>query len=77
MGPHHATNFHQVIESVKASGDRIRIVAFERAPADGGEPRPAFRTYTLWVVPNADYRPGLIVDVISPDGLTIATTTLR
>jgi hypothetical protein len=77
MGPHRATNFHQVIESTKASGDRIRIVAFERAPPDGGEPRPAFRTYTLWVVPNAVYRPGLIVEVVSPDGVTIAGTTLR
>jgi hypothetical protein len=77
MGPHRSTNFHQVIESIKASGNRIRVVAFEQSPPDGGEPRPSFRTYTLWIVPTSVYRPGLIVEVVSPDGVTIATTVLH
>ena len=77
MGPHRATHFRQVIESIKAGDNRVRIVAFEQAPPDGGEPRPPFRTYTLWIVPNSVYRPGLVVEVVSPDGVTITSTTLR
>ena len=76
MGPHRATGFHQVIESIKAGDNRIRVVAFEQEPADGGEPRPAFRTYTLWIVPNSVYRSGVHVEVVSPDGVPIATTEL-
>lgn len=77
MGPHHATNFRQVIESIKAGYNRVRIVAFEQSPPDGGEPRPPFRTYTLWIIPNSVYRPGLVVEAVSPDGVTMTTTTLR
>jgi hypothetical protein len=74
MGPHHATGYHQVIESIHASDDRVRVVAFEEEPADGGEQRPAFRTYTIWIVPNSVYRPGTRVEVVSPDGVPIAST---
>ena len=77
MGPHYATGYHQVIESIHASDDRVQIVAFEEEPADGGEPRPAFRTYTLWIVPNSFYRPGATVEVVSPDGVSLATTELH
>ncbi len=77
MGPHRATGYRQVIESIHASDNRVRIVAFEEAPADGGEPRPPFRTYTLWIVPNSYFREGVRVEVVSPDGVPIASTELR
>ncbi len=51
MGPHDRTGYKQIVESIRAN-DRVRVVAFEQAPADGGEPSPAYRTYTLWIVPN-------------------------
>jgi hypothetical protein len=78
MGPHKQTGWSQVVESIRANSDRVRIVAFERAPLDGGEPAPRdYRTYTIWVVPNAVYRPGSRVDVVAPSGEAIASTTLR
>jgi hypothetical protein len=77
MGPHRATGWTQITESIRANSDRVRIVAFERAPLDGGEPSPEYRTYTIWVVPNVVYRPGAHVDVVSPSGEPIASTTLR
>jgi hypothetical protein len=77
MGPHASTGYRQVIESIRANSDRIRIVAFERAPADGGEPSAEYRTYTLWIVPNAVYRSGSILDVVTPEGEPIASTVLR
>jgi hypothetical protein len=78
MGPHKQTGYSQIVESIRANSDRVRIVAFERAPLDGGEPAPReYRTYTLWIVPNAVYRPGSKVEVVSPSGEPIASTTLR
>jgi hypothetical protein len=78
MGPHKETGWTQIVESIRANSDRVRIVAFERAPLDGGEPAPKeYRTYTIWVVPNAVYRPGSHVDVVAPSGEAIASTTLR
>ncbi len=77
MGPHKETGWTQIVESIKANSDRVRIVAFERAPLDGGEPAKEYRTYTIWVVPNAVYRPGSRVDVVAPSGEAIASTTLR
>ncbi|HEY0394538.1 MAG TPA: hypothetical protein VGD01_08570 [Candidatus Elarobacter sp.] len=78
MGPHKETGWSQIVESIKANTDRVRIVAFERAPLDGGEPAPReYRTYTVWIVPNAVYRPGSHVDVVAPSGEPIATTTLK
>ncbi|MBD5607218.1 MAG: hypothetical protein IAI48_19355 [Candidatus Eremiobacteraeota bacterium] len=77
MGPHRETGWRQAIESIRANADRIRIVAFEREPADGGEPSEAYRSYTLWIVPNSVYRIGSSLDVVTPEGDTIATTTLR
>ena len=78
MGPHKETGWSQIVESIKANTDRVRIVAFERAPLDGGEPAPReYRTYTIWIVPNAVYRPGSHVDVVAPSGEPIASTTLR
>jgi hypothetical protein len=78
MGPHKETGYTQVVEAIRANSDRVRIVAFERAPLDGGEPAPKeYRTYTLWIVPNAVYRPGSKVEVVSPSGEAIASTTLR
>jgi hypothetical protein len=67
----------QLIESIRANADRVRIVAFERAPLDGGEPTSPYRTYTMWLVPNIAYRPGSNVDVVTPSGESIAATTLR
>jgi hypothetical protein len=77
MGPHNETGWLQTIESIRANTERVRIVAFERAPADGGEPAPAYRTYTLWIVPNSVYRAGSVLDVVTPEGEPIASTTLR
>ena len=78
MGPHKETGFSQSSSRSGANSDRVRIVAFERAPLDGGEPAPKkYRTYTLWLVPNVVYRPGSRVEVVSPSGEAIAAMTLR
>jgi hypothetical protein len=78
MGPHKETGYSQIVESIRANSDRVRIVAFERAPLDGGEPAPKeYRTYTIWIVPNAVYRSGAQVEVVSPSGEAVASTTLR
>jgi hypothetical protein len=77
MGPHKETGWTQITESIRANSDRVRIVAFERAPLDGGEPSREYRTYTIWVVPNIVYRPGARVDVVAPSGEPIASTTLK
>ncbi len=77
MGPHDATGWRQVIESIRANAQRVRIVAFDRAPADGGEPTEPYRTYTLWIVPNSVYRAGSILDVVTPEGDRLASTRLK
>jgi hypothetical protein len=77
MGPHKETGYVQIIESIRANADRVRVVAFERPPLDGGEPTTPYRTYTLWLVPNIAYRVGSVVDVVTPSGEPIAATTLR
>ena len=78
MGPHKETGWSQIVESIRANTDRVRIVAFERAPLDGGEPAPReYRTFTVWIVPNAVYRTGSRVDVVAPSGEPIASTTLK
>lgn len=77
MGPHRATGYRQVIESIHADSTRVRIVAFEDAPVDGGESRPPFRTYTLWIVPRSVYRSGTLVEVVTPDEVPIASTVLQ
>jgi hypothetical protein len=77
MGPHREGGYAQIIESIRANADRVRIVAFERAPIDGGDPAPPYRTYTIWYVPNIAYRPGSHVDVVTPSGDPIAATTVR
>ena len=77
MGPHRETGWRQVVESIRANENRVRIVAYERRPADGGEPTGEYRTYTLWIVPNSVYRAGSSVEVVSPQGEPIAQTTLR
>lgn len=77
MGPHKETGWVQITESIRANTDRVRIVAFERAPLDGGEPSREYRTYTIWLVPNVVYRAGARIDVVTPSGDPIASTTLR
>jgi hypothetical protein len=77
MGPHAQTGWRQVIDSIRANDKRVRIVAFERAPADGGEPTAEYRTFTLWIVPNSVYRTGSVIDVVTPDGVAIASTVLH
>lgn len=77
MGPHHETGWTQLIESIRANSERVRIVAFERGPLGGGEPAAEYRTYTLWIVPNSVYRRGSVVDVVTPSGELITSTTLR
>lgn len=77
MGPHRDSGFTQIIESIRANADRVRIVAFERAPIDGGDPALPYRTYTIWYVPNIAYRPGAHVDVVTPSGEALTETTVR
>ena len=76
MGPHDRSGYKQIIESIRANPDGVRVVAFEAAPGDGGEPSVRYRTYTLWIVPNSVYRRGLNVQVVSPSGDAVASTTL-
>lgn len=76
MGPHDRSGYHQIIESIRASDERVRVVAFEQAPADGGEPAADYRTFTLWIVPNSVYRKGLHVEVVTPSDEPIAQTEL-
>jgi hypothetical protein len=77
MGPHKNTGWRQVIESIRANDERVRIVAFEAPPADGGAPAHEYRTYTLWIVPLSVFRAGSIIDVVTPSGDPIASTVLR
>jgi len=76
MGPHVRTGYKQIIESIRANDRRVRVVAFEQEPADGGEPSAAYRTYTLWIVPNSVYRRGVRVEVVTPSDEPIAATYL-
>lgn len=76
MGPHVRTGYKQIIESIRANDRRVRVVAFEQEPADGGEPSPTYRTYTLWIVPNSVYRRGIRVEVVTPSDEPIAATYL-
>lgn len=76
MGPHTRTGYKQIIESIRANDERVRVVAFEQAPADSGEPSPVYRTYTLWIVPNSVYRRGVHVEVVTPSNEAVADTYL-
>lgn len=76
MGPHNRTGYKQIVESIRAGVQRVRIVAFEQEPADGGEPSDQYRTYTLWIVPNSVYRRGAHVEVVTPSDEPIADTVL-
>lgn len=77
MGPHDRTGYKQIVESISANNQRVRVVAFEQAPADGGEPSPQYRTFTLWIVPNTVYRRGVRVEVVTPSNEPIASTYLQ
>lgn len=72
MGPHNRTGYRQVIESIRASDERVRVIAFEAAPGDGGEPASEYRTYTLWIIPNSVYRRGIRVEVVTPGDVPVA-----
>ncbi len=76
MGPHARTGYKQIIESIRANDQRVRVVAFEQAPADGGEPSTPYRSYTLWIVPNSVYRQGVRVEAVTPSNEPIADTYL-
>jgi hypothetical protein len=76
MGPHKDSGYRQVIESIRANEDRVRIVAFEKSGLDP-EPTREYRTYTMWIVPNSVYRSGSVVDVVTPSGDPIASLTLK
>jgi hypothetical protein len=76
MGPHDRSGYRQIIESIHANPDGVRIVAFEEPPASGGEPSGKYRTYTLWIVPNTVYRRGIKVVVVTPSDEPVASTTL-
>ncbi len=77
MGPHKDSGWKQIIESIRANTDRVRIVAFEQAPFQPGDPVPEYRTYTMWIVPNLVYRVGSHVDVVTPSGDPVASTVLK
>ena len=76
MGPHDRTGYRQIVESIAADATRVRVVAFEEAPADGGEPTSAYRTFTLWIVPNSVYRRGIRVEVVTPADTPVTQTVL-
>ena len=77
MGPHARTGYKQIIESIRANDQRVRVVAFEQDPPDGGQPSPtSYRTYTLWIIPNSVYRRGVRVEVVTPSDEPIASTFL-
>jgi len=76
MGPHDRTGYKQIVESIRANSQRVRVVAFEQPPADGGEPSAQYRTYTLWIVPNSVYQRGIRVEVVTPSNEPIASTYL-
>jgi hypothetical protein len=76
MGPYTRSGYRQVVESIRASDQRVRVVAFEQPPADGGSPATEYRTYTLWIVPNSVYRSGIHVEVVTPSDDPIAQTVL-
>lgn len=76
MGPHDRSGYRQIIESIRANPDGVRVVAFEEPPANGGEPSDKYRTYTLWIVPNSVYRRGIRVQVVTPSDAPVASTTL-
>jgi len=77
MGPHKETGYTQFTESIRANIQRVRIVAFERQALEGGVPSKEYRTYTIWRVPNSAYHAGSVVDVVTPSGDLIVSTTLR
>ena len=76
MGPHDRSGYRQIIESIRANPDGVRVVAFEEAPANGGEPSDKYRTYTLWIIPNSVYRRGIKVQVVTPSDAPVASTVL-
>ncbi|HEY9084990.1 MAG TPA: hypothetical protein VIN40_03500 [Candidatus Tyrphobacter sp.] len=76
MGPHDRTGYRQIVESIGANDARVRVVAFEEAPPNGGEPTNAYRTFTLWIIPNTVYRRGIRVEVVTPADAPIADTVL-
>ena len=76
LGPHDRTGYRQIVESIRANDQRVRVVAFEAAPGDGGEPTTEYRTYTLWIIPNSVYRRGIRVEVVTPGDEPVAQTEL-
>jgi len=76
MGPYRRSGFRQIVESIDAGLRHVRVVAFEQPPSDGGEPTRPYRTYTLWVIPNAAYRRGIQVVVVTPEDRQVAETVL-
>jgi len=76
MGPHDRSGYRQIIESIRANPDGVRVVAFEAPPASGGEPSRKYRTFTLWIVPNSVYRRGIRVVVVTPSDEAVASTVL-
>jgi len=76
MGPHHRTGYREVIESIRATDQIVQVVAFEEPPADGGEPSREYRSYTMWIIPNAVYRRGIHVEAVTPSSEPVADTIL-
>ncbi len=76
LGPHDRTGYRQIVESIRANDQRVRVVAFEAAPGDGGEPTSEYRTYTLWIIPNSVYHSGIGVEVVTPGDEPVAQTEL-
>lgn len=77
MGPHDRAGYKQVIESIRANEERVRVVAFEQAPIAGAEPSKEYRTYTMWIMPNGVYRRGSHIDVVTPSDVEVASAVLR
>ncbi len=76
MGPHDRSGYRQIVESIGPGIGGVRLVAFEQAPPDGGEPTGTYRTFTVWVLPNNEYARGIRVQVVTPSNEPIASTAL-
>jgi hypothetical protein len=76
MGPHDRSGYRQIIESIDANATRVRVVAFEEPPPNGGEPTASYRTFTLWIIPNGVYRRGVRVEVVTPADTPVTQTVL-
>ena len=76
MGPHDRTGYKQIVESIGANLERVRVGSVRTGPGRRRRAFTQYRTYTLWIVPNSVYRRGVRVEVVTPSNEPIASTYL-